>query len=108
MNGKSRGHIDLNVYQMANELMSAHKVHYLRYACSQNDHLRNVNSHFSIYASLDSELSESDNEFIDRLELALKIFTISNYFLKVKKSHAIIATCYCHCYLTLLLKRRSM
>ena len=79
MNDKSRGYKDLNVYQLANELMSVHKVHYPRYTCSQNDHLRNVNSHFSIYASpcppyfvlrkarLDSELSESDTEFIDRL-----------------------------------------
>ena len=68
--------------------MSVHKVRYLRYArlpclagrraarqaCSQNGHLRNVNSHFSNCASpcppyfvlkkarLDCELSESDTE----------------------------------------------
>ncbi len=49
--------------------MSVHKVRYLRYACSQNGHLLNVNSHFSNYASLDSELSESDTELIVRLKL---------------------------------------
>ncbi len=49
--------------------MSVHKVRYLRYACSQNGHLRNVNSHFSSYTSLDSEFSEPDTEFIDRFYL---------------------------------------
>jgi len=42
-----------------------HKVRYLRYACPQNGHLRNVNSHFSGFASLDSKLSELNTKFID-------------------------------------------
>lgn len=41
-------------------------------------------------------------------ELVLEIFTISEYFLVAKKSSAFTANCYCHCYLTLLHKSRSM
>ena len=78
--------------------VSVHKVHYLRCACSQNDHLRNVNSHFSIYASLDSELSESDTEFIDRLYIAYGIQYKSKIllFISYKPVRKILTKIYNH------------
>ena len=61
-------------------LVSVHKVRYLRYACSKNSHLRNVNSNFSSCASLDNKLSKSDTEFIDRLYLVTQTVHNTNYF----------------------------
>jgi len=57
---------DLIIFQLNRYLGSVHNIRSLRYACSQNGHLRHVNSHFSSCASLDGEYSDPDPDFIGR------------------------------------------